>query len=655
MSADPSLLLGPEASLFLRQPAWPIALALAAFAVNGLWLGRRHPRAAGLLATALMGAAAAWCAGLAIALFLLHPTEPLIQTWFSWATFSESFHVALGTYLDPISAMMLAVVFIIAFAVHLYSLWYMAGDPSRGRFFALLPFFVFAMSGLVAAPNLLQLFIFWELVGVSSYLLISFWYEKPSALAAGKKAFILTRFADSFFLLGIVLVASSLGGLDFTLLNSIGAAMTLDQAVTIGPWTFNALALGTLCIFAGGWGKSALFPLHIWLPDAMEGPTPVSSIIHSATMVVAGVFLAARLFPLFAAAGITLEVAAVVGATTAVLAALAACTQMDIKRILAFSTLSQIGYMMLSLGVARHADGTVSALGYSASMFHIFTHAFFKCLLFLGAGVVIHAVHSNLLGDMGGLRRKLPATYACLLIATLAIAGLFPLAGYFSKEEILLACWEGGHRWIFAAALGTAALTAFYMGRFFLLIFHGRPRSHADHAHESPLAIVPMALLALGSVAAGFLGKGLFMHQVVPPGIDTGAHHALAWLPWASTLATLLGLGAAAFAYTRPGLDPAPLLRLESKPGWYRFIQQQARTNEAWLFLARRVAMGAVAGVMAWFDRQVVDRLVNAAAQATQLGGFAVRMVQNGQLAFYVAIYVIGLLIIWFLSGGGHL
>ncbi len=634
-------------------PAGPLALALAAFLVNGLWLGRRHGRAAGLLATLCMGVAAIGCIGLAGTFIHAPPTPPRYQAWWTWAHWGPDFQMTLGAMLDPIAVMMLVVVFGIAFLVHLYALWYMAKDPSRGRFFTLLPFFVFAMGGLVVSPNLLQMFIFWELVGVSSYLLIAFWYTKPEAIAAGQKAFIVTRFADSFFLLGIVITAAVLGGFDFDRLNTAEAAAAMSRPLAIGPWTFNALTLGALGIFIGGWGKSALFPLHIWLPDAMEGPTPVSAIIHSATMVVAGVFLTARLFPLFAATGVVLELAAVVGAVTAVLAAVAACTQMDIKRILAFSTLSQIGTMMLALGVARQADGALSTLGYSAAMFHIFTHAAFKCLLFLGAGVVIHAVHTNHLNAMGGLRRALPATYICLLVGTLAIAGLYPLAGFFSKEEILLACWQGGHHGIFAAALGTAALTAFYMGRFFLLIFHGAPRSDPPHPpREHPLAIIPMALLALTALVAGVLAKNIFLHRMLPPGFEADPHAVLPWLPWASTLATLVGLGSAAAAYARPGFDPAPALRLAAKPAWYRFTQLQGRTNEAWTFLARQVAINGLAALMAGFDRLIVDRLVNLAGSAVQLGGFVARLAQNGQLAFYVAVYTIGLLIVWYFSGG---
>ncbi len=633
---------------------------LISFVFNGLFLGRRNRTAAGWLSTLLMGFSVVWTFGL-LRSYVQHAgghgghgvPEALIPWSFRWAQFSEELTVSLGVYLDSISLMMLVVVAVIGLLVHIYSLGYMREDHASGRFFALLSFFIFSMMGLVVATNLLQTFIFWELVGVSSYQLISFWYTKPSAVAAGQKAFIVTRFADSFFLLGIVLVAWSVHALDFVTLNQPGAAALLNQPVVVGPWSFNGLAVGTLLIFAGGWGKSAMFPLHIWLPDAMEGPTPVSSIIHSATMVVAGVFLTARMFPLFAAAENTLPVVAAVGATTALFAALVACTQKDIKRILAFSTLSQIGYMMLALGVTRTTEGTIEPLGFSASMFHIFTHAAFKCLLFLGAGVVIHAVHTNDLDGMGGLRRHLPVCYATVLVATLAIAGIYPLSGFFSKDEILLACWNGGHRLIFGLALATGGLTAFYMFRFFYLIFHGQPRGHVEHVHEDPAMLFPMVVLAIPSLAAGWLLKDLFLTHVVPP-LGAAAHHAahVAWLPWVAGSLGVLGWALAWQAYGRAGADATRALEVAAKPAWYRFLYAKCRIDEVWAFLARQVVFRSIAQPLKWADRRLVDGSVDLTGASLQWGGILLRFLQNGQLAFYIAVYLIGVLALWHLSGG---
>ena len=403
------------------------------------------------------------------------PERTMLAYDAAWLNFAPGLTANLGMYLDPISVMMLVVVTVISLLVNIYSVGYMKGDRSFNRFFALLALFTFSMLGLVTSGNIFQMFVFWELVGVSSYSLIGFWYEKPSAVAASKKAFIVTRFADAFFLLGILIVSFYSQSFSFQTLNNPETAVLLNG--------HGVLTLATLLIFCGGWGKSAMFPLHVWLPDAMEGPTPVSSIIHSATMVVAGVYLTARMFPLFAAAESTLFVIQCIGAFTALFAAVIAITQMDIKRILAFSTLSQLGYMIFSLGAAKVcAEGgqhgaEVNLLGFSASMYHVFTHAFFKCMLFLGAGAVIHAVHSNDILQMGGLKRHMPRTYWSLLAACLAIGGVFPFSGFWSKDMILLSSLQSGHYVTFLVGLITGGLTAFYMFRFFFLIFHGEARS----------------------------------------------------------------------------------------------------------------------------------------------------------------------------------
>ena len=409
---------------FLAQHGYLLlAFPFLSFLINGLWLGNRNAKAAGYFSITMAAASMLSAIGLALGFFTALAQQPasasraIIPWEFIWLPLQGDFQIKMGMLLDPISVMMLVVVSVIAFFVNIYSVGYMRTDSAAGRFFALLSLFAFSMMGLVQASNLFQMFIFWELVGISSYQLIGFWYHKPSAVAASKQAFILTRFADSFFLLGIVIVGWFAGTFDFDRLNDPTMAAQLNQMVSLGLFSVNALALGTLLIFAGGWGKSAMFPLHIWLPNAMEGPTPVSSIIHSATMVVAGVFLTARMFPLFAAAEHTLQVVTWVGAFTALFAAVIACTQKDIKRILAYSTLSQLGYMMFALGVTPSVSGEISGLGYSASMFHVFNHAFFKCMLFLGAGALIHAVHSNDLDAMGGLRKAMPFTYGAMLVA----------------------------------------------------------------------------------------------------------------------------------------------------------------------------------------------------------------------------------------------
>ena len=356
---------------------------------------------------------------------------------FAWLEFSPGMSIDMGILLDPISVMMIVIVTFVSLMVHIYSLGYMKGEERFSAYYAFLSLFTFSMLGLVLSSNIFQIYIFWELVGVSSFLLIGFYFDKPSAVAAAKKAFIVTRFADLGFLIGILLLSFHAQTLDFKLLIERLTTSTpqLQSAIATSFLGASVLTWGLLLIFIGGAGKSAMFPLHIWLPDAMEGPTPVSALIHAATMVVAGVYLVARLFPVFAiSCPVALHVVGYIGAFSALFAATIACTQTDIKRVLAYSTMSQIGYMMLALGVSGY--GGENGLGFAASMFHLFTHAMFKALLFLGAGAVIHYVHSNEMNDMGGLRKCMPVTHFTFLIACLAIAGIPPFAGFFSKEEI---------------------------------------------------------------------------------------------------------------------------------------------------------------------------------------------------------------------------
>ena len=449
----------------------------------------------------------------------------------TWLAFTQNLVIKLGFLLDPISAMMLVVITTISFMVHLYSLGYMRdhhGVYEHGfqRFYAFLSLFSFSMLGLVVATNIFQMYIFWELVGASSYLLIGFYYTKPSAVSASKKAFIVTRFADLGFLIGILVLSYYGGTFNFTDLTSVpadgianvyqvseGTAASIRDLIASNPApTFlggSVLTWALVLIFMGGMGKSAMMPLHIWLPDAMEGPTPVSALIHAATMVVAGVYLVARLFPLYLMEETALVIITVVGALTAFYAAMVACTQIDIKRVLAFSTISQIAFMMVSLGVAR--PEIHHGLGYMASMFHLFTHAMFKALLFLGAGALIHAIGSNDYTAMHGLRKHMPITHITFLIGCLAIAGIIPFSGFFSKDEILSSCM--GYDWVAYLWMSmVAGLTAFYMFRLYFLIFwwkeHKVPEGH--HApHDQPWTMsLPLIILAVVSCVSGFIPFG---------------------------------------------------------------------------------------------------------------------------------------------------
>ena len=444
-----------------------LLLPLLSFLVLGLGGKWMSHRTAGLIGTAVLGAVAVLSYLTAIHYFtaprLADGTFATLMPYnCTWLPFTPTLSIDLGILLDPISVMMLIVISTVSFMVHLYSFGYMKGERGFQRYYAFLSLFTMSMLGLVVATNIFQMYLFWELVGVSSYLLIGFYYTKPAAIAASKKAFIVTRFADLGFLIGILVYGYYAGTYTF---------QPNEMALLKGGAAMIPLALGLM--FIGGAGKSAMFPLHIWLPDAMEGPTPVSALIHAATMVVAGVYLVARMFPLFIDyAPHVLHLVAYVGAFTAFYAASVACVQSDIKRVLAFSTISQIGFMMVALGVCTSTDPHEGGLGYMAGMFHLFTHAMFKALLFLGAGSIIHAVHSNEMSAMGGLRKYMPVTHITFLIACLAIAGIPPFSGFFSKDEILTACFR------FSPVMGwimtvIAAMTAFYMFRLYYGIFWG--------------------------------------------------------------------------------------------------------------------------------------------------------------------------------------
>ncbi len=638
--------MAEHATTWAISNSWlTLALPLAAFLVNGLLLGRRAPRAAAAFAVLANLAAAVVAVLVARDYFAPAQPAPLLAwscPWLELPHFAGGLTLSLGCWLDPLSVMMLVLITVISTLVHLYAAGYLRGDPGFGRFFALLPFFAFAMTGLVIAPDLIQLYIFWELVGLASYVLIGFWYTKPSAVEASKKAFVITRFADAFFLIGIALVATVLGTVQFAAVNAPAAGAALAQPVAFGGHSFSLLALAAVLLFAGGWGKSALFPLHVWLPDAMEGPTPVSSIIHSATMVVAGVFLTARLFPLFAAAGSALFLAETLGAFTALLAALMACVQTDIKRVLAYSTLSQLGFMMFALGVADPA----APAGYTAALFHVFTHAFFKCMLFLCAGLLIHAAHTHDLRGMGGLRRKLPLTHAATLVGCLALAGLWPLSGFFSKDAILAAAWTSGKPWIFAVGLATSVLTAFYMARLYLLAFAGASRAGGRdaHAHEDPLMALPVAVLAVPSAAAGWCAEKFFTHHLLPPGATAGHAAHAAWVPWVALGAALAGLLFAAFRYGRgfvPGAPRHPAVRV----AYNRFY-----VDELWLVFAHWFMFTLVAAPAKWFDSVIIDGTLDTSAWLLQKCGALQRAWQNGHVQRYLAAMLAGLLALYLLG-----
>lgn len=662
-----------------------LALPLLSFVFNGLWLGRKNATASGWTAAILMGVTLV----MAVILALGYRSEILGNANFPgniavafdhvWMSFGPGTAQAakLGFYLDPISVMMVLVVSFISFLVHVYSIGYMHGDPAAGRFFPTLSFFTFAMLGLVVASNLIQTFFFWELVGVASYLLIGFWYRKPSAVAASKKAFIMTRFADAFFLMGVLLVGLQANGFDFLLVNSHGAASALNHSASVGLFTVNLLTLGTVLIYAGAWGKSAMFPLHGWLPDAMEGPTPVSSLIHSATMVVAGIFLTARLYPLFSAAQGTLSVVEITGSFTAVFAAVIACTQTDLKRILAFSTLSQLGLMMASLGAgapeasigaAAHA---ASPLAFTASMFHVFTHAFFKCLLFLSAGVIIHAIHSNDIRDAGGMRKRLPMTYGATLIAVLALAGFPPFSGFFSKEEIMTAALANGHYASFLACLFTGGLTAFYMTRYFLLVFHGpghetahakehshsasHASAHAPKTHEGLLMVLPILILALPSALIGWFAKDFFVANVIPPSFlaaaeGHGAHFA--WLPLVAIGLAVVGAGVGWFFYA--GKNRKVGYPEGQSPAWFRLIHNKFFIDELYLIVVRVVGGRLIASPLNRIERTLINGSFDAGSGLLKrFAAFQCRF-QNGQVQRYIAVAMLGLILLYLLGRAIH-
>ena len=614
------------------------------FLFLGLVGGKLRPNIAGIIGTLGMG----FCAVLAYSVayqyfFVIGKTadswQSIMPINFEWLRFTELLHIDLGILLDPISVMMLVVITTVSFMVHIYSLGYMHGEVGFQRYYALLSLFSFSMLGLVVATNIFQMYIFWELVGVSSYSLIGFYYQKPSAVLASKKAFIVTRFADLGFLIGILILSYYTKTFDFATLTANNAELVISS---FAGGTFMGMSLVSVAlalIFMGGAGKSAMFPLHIWLPDAMEGPTPVSALIHAATMVVAGVFLVARLFPVyFFAAPDVLTMIAYIGAFTALFAAVIAITQTDIKRVLAFSTISQIAYMMAALGVSKYGDH--DGLGYMASLFHLFTHAFFKALLFLGAGSVIHAVHSNEMKDMGNLHKYMKITSITFLIACLAIAGIPPFSGFFSKDEILAAAFHN-QPIVFWTLWIVAGLTAFYMFRLYFGIFFNGKRDYEHKPHESGLPMaIPLMILAVFSVFTGLIPFSEFISSDNKP-FEMHIDMVVASL---SVVAAIVGIVVAYTMYFKDSDKPAAVAaRLK---GLYTASLNKFYLDEVWMFITKKVIFNCVSRPIAWFDRHVIDGTMDNIANVTQRASHRVRGLQSGQMQRYVAFLVAGTILI---------
>ncbi len=564
---------------------------------------------------------------------------------FTWLEFSPGVSIDIGILVDPISVMMLVVVTSVSLMVHVFSLGYMKGEERFATYYAFLSLFTFSMLGLILSSNIFQVYMFWELVGVSSFLLISYYFNKPSAVAASKKAFIVTRFADLGFLIGILILGYYGGTLDIGLLIERFTSTSSAQFISITGASFlgaSMLTWGLSLIFMGGAGKSAMFPLHIWLPDAMEGPTPVSALIHAATMVVAGVYLVARMFPVFSMDETALNIVTYVGAASALFAAVIACTQTDIKRVLAYSTMSQIGYMMFALGISK--NGGEAGLGYMASMFHLFTHAFFKSLLFLGAGSVIHLVHSNEMKDMGGLRKLMPITHFAFLIACLAIAGIPPFAGFFSKEEILLAAFHE-NKFIYYIALFTAALTSFYMFRLYFNIFWSKeapvlhPVQNDDHAHhhgEGPWVMkLPLLILSACAVGVGFVP---FAQLVTSDGVALETHIDMVFSIAPVALSVLAILLASSFYKNQNEKSDKVVAALG---GLYTAAYKRFYIDEVYIFITKKIIFPFIGQPIAWADKNIVDGFMLLLAKTTAKISESIKGLQSGKVQNY-ALYFFG-------------
>jgi NADH-quinone oxidoreductase subunit L len=643
-------------------PLWliPLAPVFAALLAGFLALTRRVEKAAPwltIVATALSGLTALGHVPDTANALANHQT-------IEWLSIPNGLSISLGVHLDALAWIMVVIVCTVSVLVQIYSLGYMKGEKGFARYFAYLGLFTASMLGLVVADNLFQLYVCWELVGICSYLLIGFWWQKPSAASAAKKAFVVTRFGDVGFLLGVLLLVGVAGSFQFS---AVAQAVTGVQAGQITPPLVSGeifLWLAPLLLFCGAIGKSAQFPLHVWLPDAMEGPTPVSALIHAATMVAAGVYMVARLFFLFAASPIATNTVLVIGAITAFIAATIALVQVDIKKVMAYSTISQLGYMMLGLGAVganypkliQMGAGVpldpILMAGQTAGMFHLTTHAMFKALLFLTAGSVIHALHHakdpNDMRGMGGLLKRMPITGWTCLIGVLALAGLFPLAGFWSKDAVLGVALESGkHNGVamFGLIVGiiAAGLTAFYGMRMWMLAFWGQPRSEeAAHAHESPPTMtLPLIVLAIPSVLLGWLlhSGHRFASFLVGPGVEV-AEPMNVGLIAVTTVVAVAGIGLAWRLYSAPSAAADPVERL---PG-HAFLANLWYLDAFWNAVGAHGAL-TLGRIVAWFDRTVVDGLVNAVGEACRISGRELRRTANGQAQSYTAAMLVALVV----------
>ena len=554
----------------------------------------------------------------------------------SWVVIGNSVTIHLGLIVDSLTAVMLVVVNIVSLMVQIYSQGYMHRDPGYHRYYAWMSLFTASMLGLVMADNLLLLFVFWEMVGLCSYLLIGFWFHRPSAADAAKKAFIVTRLGDFGFLAAILFLFARTGTFDIAELHGLAIA---------GALAGTALTWAAIGIFAGAVGKSAQFPLHVWLPDAMEGPTPVSALIHAATMVAAGVFLVARMFPLFEHSAEALTTVAIIGGVTAIFAASMGLVMNDIKRVLAYSTISQLGYMMLGLGTG----------GVTIGIFHMFNHAFFKALLFLGSGSVNHATGTFDMRLMGGLRRVMPWTYATFIIGSLSLAGIWPLAGFWSKDEILISS-VASQPALFYLAMITVFMTAFYMFRAVFMTFGGEyrggsPEAHTARPHESSsVMVVPMVILAVLAVVSGLLNVtgwfGVFMGHGEIRGFTEGFFGILTHpLPWISLILAGLGILLAYAIYSAKWLS-AERIGSTFKPFYSLFLRKYWFDELYENIIVKIVLLKGFFTGLHEFDNRGVDGIVNGVANGTIAGGRAIRRTQTGQLQLYGLAIGIGVLAI---------
>jgi len=617
-------------------------LPLAAFLVLGL-AGNRIKERAHLVAVPAV--ALSWLLSV-FAFFEVAQGAPISLPLYTWLT-SGHLDIHIGLYLDRLTVVMLLLVTTVSSLVHIYTIGYMHGEAGYARFFSYIALFTFSMLMLVLADNLLQLFVFWEAVGLCSYLLIGHWYERAPACAAATKAFLVNRVGDFGFMLGLLLVWYSFGSLNYLeIFPAAHESANLTMNV-LGPfggtWNVSVFTLICLLLFTGAIGKSAQVPLHVWLPDAMEGPTPISALIHAATMVTAGVFMVARLAPLYNLSPTAMTVVALVGAATMVLGATIALTQTDIKRVVAYSTVSQLGYMVMACGLGA----------YSAGMYHLLTHGAFKALLFLGCGSVIIALHHEQdMRHMGGLKDKLPVTYWTFIIGSLALAG-FPLtAGFFSKDDLLISAWSSGPLGQVLTGLGllTALMTAFYSFRLVFVTFWGPSRvdkKHAKHVHEpSNTMTFPLIVLAVLSIAAGYVGIPEFLEPVFAHGEAAATHHGDAGTV-IMIIATLMGLTGIAGAYYVYVLNPQLPDRFANR--WktlYEGSLNKWYVDEAYDRAFVQPTFALAADMWKRIDVSVIDGAVNGIARGVAWGGWLLRLVQSGQTQHYALAMALGMVIL---------